>query len=43
MNYDMCMQALTPNLMVGDEQRDFFVWVDPQAFLEAISKTDDMI
>jgi hypothetical protein len=33
MNYDMCMQALTPNLMVGDEQRDFFVWVDPQAFL----------
>ena len=27
------MTTLSPNLIVSDEQRDFFVWVDPQTFL----------
>lgn len=27
------MPASSPNLVVGDEPRDFFVWVDPQSFL----------
>ena len=27
------MSATTTNLFVTDEQRDFFVWVDPRAFM----------
>ena len=31
--YDQRMEPSTPNLFVGDEQLDFFVWVDPRSFL----------